>query len=256
MPLLNYILTDGPASATPLIIAHGLFGSARNWNVIAKKLATDRRVVAVDMRNHGDSFRDPDHSYAALARDLAEVIGQTGGTAHVLGHSMGGKAAMALALTRPDLVRRLIVADIAPVPYDHRHDANIAAMRAVDLGKVTRRADADAQLARHIADAGLRGFFLQSLAITADGASWKLNFDALAQNAAAITGFPEFDASFTGPTLFVRGANSDYIRPGHQQIIRALFPKADVAELAGAGHWLQADKPSELIAAIKGFLTD
>ncbi len=256
MPLLNYIRHDGPTNTVPLVIAHGLFGSARNWNVIAKKLASDRQVIAVDMRNHGESFWDNDNSYPALADDLVEIITHFSGKAHVLGHSMGGKAAMVLALSRPELVDRLIAVDIAPVAYTHSHAANIAAMRSVDLNKVTRRSEADAQLAQHLPDAGLRAFFIQSLAITPEGAKWKLNLDALEQNATQIIGFPAITSQFASPTLFLKGALSDYINPANEPQIRALFPNSKISQIEGAGHWLQADKPGELTETVAGFLTN
>ena len=254
MPLLHFINHPGPADATPLLIAHGLFGSARNWNVIARKLASDRPVIAVDMRNHGESFHHLDNSYHALADDLASIIEHAGGKAHLLGHSMGGKAAMVLALHRPEMIAKLVIADIAPVNYSHNHSANFAAMRSVDLGRVTRRADADAQLALTTPDAGLRGFFLQSLAITPEGARWKLNLENLETNAARITGFPETQGSFQGPTLFVKGSLSDYIKTEDELKIRELFPQAHIETIADAGHWLQADQPVALVAALAIFL--
>ena len=124
-------------AASPTLIAHGLFGSARNWGVIAKRLSDRGPVAAVDMRNHGDSPREDDHSYAALAQDLSEVIASNWGQADVVGHSMGGKAAMVCALTAPDAVRRLVVADIAPVGYSHTQVHLIHAMRALDLSQIT-----------------------------------------------------------------------------------------------------------------------
>ena len=145
--MLNYsefgTATDYPA----LLIAHGLFGSGRNWNVIAKRLADQRRVVTVDMRNHGDSPRADTQTYHDMAGDLAEVIERLGAPMDVCGHSMGGKASMMLALKHSDLVRRLIIADIAPVPYNHSQQEFIDAMRSVDLSLLTRRSDAQDQLA-------------------------------------------------------------------------------------------------------------
>ena len=145
--MLNMLDYPGPGEV-PLLIAHGLFGSARNWNVIAKRLSDERRVVAVDMRNHGDSPWSDDHSYPALADDLAEVIDALGGRADVLGHSMGGKAAMTLAAQSPGRVRRLLVADIAPVDYAHSQAPVVEALQAVDLAQVARRSDADRRHAR------------------------------------------------------------------------------------------------------------
>jgi pimeloyl-ACP methyl ester carboxylesterase len=148
----------------PLLIAHGLFGSARNFNTLGKRLATTRRVVMVDMRNHGASPWDPDNSYPALADDLAEAVTRLcGGKAVVLGHSMGGKAAMTMALTHPELLAALIVADIAPVAHTHTHLNYIEAMQAVDFAQVARRSDADPMLAAEVPEPMLRSFLLQNL---------------------------------------------------------------------------------------------
>jgi pimeloyl-ACP methyl ester carboxylesterase len=191
-----------------------------------------------------------------LADDLAEIITHFGGKAHILGQSMGGKAAMVLVLTQPDLLAKLVVVDIAPVAYAHSHAANIDAMRSVDLTKVTRRADADTQLARRVSDAGLRAFFLQSLAITPEGAAWRLNLDALESNDQQITGFPAMTSQFGGPTLFLKGALSDYINATNESQIQVLFPSARTTTIEEAGHWLQADKPAELVHALTNFLAE
>jgi esterase len=245
----------GPATARPpLLIAHGLFGSARNWSAIGKRLALHRQVIAVDMRNHGDSPRSPAHDYPSMAADLAETIAAHGGRADVLGHSMGGKAAMVLALTEPARVNRLIVADVAPVAYGHSQIEYVRAMQAVDLGAVARRSDADAELARSVPEPSLRAFFLQSLAIRPDGASWKLNLDALDDQMPAIMDFPDLAGSFGGPTLFLTGATSTYVRPEHWPRIRALFPAAEHQAIPDAGHWLHADAPGPFIEAVAGFL--
>ena len=166
--ILNSIVNGETQSGTPLLIVHGLFGSARNWGVLAKRLSADRQVISVDMRNHGASFHSGDNSYADLAGDLVNVIEGIGRTVDVLGHSMGGKTAMVLALSRPDLVARMIVADIAPVRYLYSPSEEIAAMKAVDLSKVERRRDADAQLVDWVDSAALRSFLLQRLTF-ADG---------------------------------------------------------------------------------------
>jgi pimeloyl-ACP methyl ester carboxylesterase len=244
-----------PTDAPPLLIAHGLFGSARNWGVIAKRLSDRREVIAVDMRNHGASPWTQDHRYHDLAGDLAEVIAAHGGRADILGHSMGGKAAMALALTRPDRVRRLVVADIAPVAYTHSQSHLIAAMRGLDLATIARRSDADAALADRIVDPGVRAFLLQSLDLKASPPEWRLNLDTLEAEMTGIVGWPDdLTGRFDGPTLFLSGAASDYVRPGHRDRIKALFPAARFAKIPGAGHWLHAEKPRDFEAAVRAFL--
>lgn len=251
--MLTTTLTGDPTDRPPLLIAHGLFGSARNWNVVAKRLSDTRQVLSVDMRNHGESGFAASHSYVDLAADLAEVIAAHGGNADVLGHSMGGKAAMMLALTRPGLVHRLVVADIAPVPYGHSQSHLIEAMRSVDLSRIETRRDADAQLQPLVAEDGVRAFLLQSLDVK--GKRWRLNHDVLEADMDKITGWPEdVSGQFDGPVLMLSGAESDYVLPEHRDRIRGYFPKARFAKIPGAGHWLHADKPREFEAAIRAFL--
>lgn len=249
--MLTYTI-HGDAAATPLLIAHGLYGSGRNWNVIAKRLSAQRRVITVDMRNHGHSFWSDDHSYPAMGHDLAQVIDNIGAPMDVLGHSMGGKAAMMLALTRPDAVRSLIVADIAPVAYSHTQIQFIEAMRAVDLSSVTRRSDANEQLAANGVEAALCSFLTQSLDVA--GKRWRLNLDALAANMDAILSFPQTEDRFDGPTLFLSGAKSDYVSRDRRPTIQGLFPQARFAKVPGAGHWLHADNPRAFEQNVSAYL--
>ena len=249
--MLNTI-PHGEATEKPtLLIAHGLFGSGRNWGVIAKRLADRGRVVAVDMRNHGTSAWEATQSYFDMAADLAAVIESLGQPVDIVGHSMGGKAAMVLALTRPDLLRRLIVADIAPVAYGHTQLHLINALREVNLNQVERRADAEAQL-QGIEDPALRSFLLQSLDIKEN--KWRLNLEVLAEEMPKILSFPEITGSFEQPTLFLAGADSQYVLPEHRPEIKRLFPTARFAKIPGAGHWLHAEKPREFEAAVRAFL--
>jgi esterase len=243
-----------PADAPPLVIAHGLYGSARNWGVIARRLADRRDVVAVDMRNHGLSPRHETQSYPEMAADLAQVIEGLGQRADILGHSMGGKAAMVLALTRPDLIRKLIVADIAPVAYTHDQTRHVLAMRGIPLARVTTRAEADASLATAVDDPALRAFFLQSLDFRNQPPEWRLNLDILGLEMPKIVGWPDITGQFTGPTLFLTGADSSYVRPEHRDTIRALFPKARFAKIPGAGHWLHAEQPRAFEETVRVFL--
>lgn len=248
--MLNYV-TYGDIEAPNLLIAHGLFGSARNWGVIAKRLSDQFHVVAVDMRNHGQSPRGATQSYFDMAADLAEVLGHFG-PSHVLGHSMGGKASMVLALTQPELLNKLIIADIAPVGYGHTQSHLIDAMRQVDLGEVKTRGDADRQLSAYIEEDGVRAFLLQSLDVAAK--EWRLNFDVLEAEMPLIIGFPDVTGSFSEGTLFLSGAASDYLMPDHRGAIRTLFPSARFAKIPQAGHWLHAEKPREFEAAVRVFL--
>ncbi|WP_323771551.1 alpha/beta fold hydrolase [Antarctobacter sp.] len=249
--MLNTI-SYGTPGPTPLIIVHGLYGSGRNWGVIAKRLADHRHVLTPDMRNHGDSPRTDTHSYPDLAADLADLIDAHGGRAHVVGHSMGGKASMTLALQHPEKIASLLVADIAPVAYTHSQIQFIEAMRAVDLSRVEKRSDAVAQLAEHVPDKTLQSFFTQSLDL--QNKRWKLNLDTLADEMPKILGFPDVTGSYDGPTLFLSGGQSDYVLPEHRDRIRALFPKARYAKMPKAGHWLHADDPRGFEASVRAFL--
>ncbi|MEO8241772.1 MAG: alpha/beta fold hydrolase [bacterium] len=254
--MLAYTLhkSDGPVSLPTLMIVHGLFGSGRNWGVIARRLAVGRDVAAVDMRNHGFSPRAATQSYPDMAADLAEVIHALGGPVDMVGHSMGGKAAMQLALTEGTLLRRLVVADIAPVAYSHDQSGHIHAMRGLDLTGLTQRSEADRRLAAVLPDPGLRAFFLQSLDLKAQPPEWRLNLDVLEAEMPKIVGWPGSQGRFDGPVLFLSGADSLYVMPEYRQTIRALFPAARFAKLIGAGHWLHADKPREFEETVRAFL--
>lgn len=250
--MLNVISQGASGAHPPLLIVHGLFGSGRNWGVIARRLAEDRLVLTPDMRNHGDSPRLEPQDYPAMAADLAEVIEANGGRADVVGHSMGGKASMVLALTRPELVNSLLVADIAPVSYGHDQRPNIDAMRRVDLSAVTRRSEVATQLGQWVKDPSLQSFLAQSYDPRTH--DWKLNLDVLARDMPYILGFPEVSGQYDGPTLFLSGGKSDYVLPEHRSLIRPLFPRARYAKLPEAGHWLHADAPRDFENSVRAFL--
>ena len=243
----------GTVTSQPsLLIVHGLFGSARNWGAAARRLADRGLVVVPDLRNHGDSPWADSQSYPDMASDLAD-LSALHGPMDVLGHSMGGKAAMLLALTRPDLVGRLIVADIAPVAYGHSHSGHIAAMRALDIAGITSRSQADLRLAQTVADPGIRAFLLQSLDLKSDPHRWRLNLDVLERDMGLITGWPHVSGQYPGPTLFLSGTLSDYVQPTHRAPIKALFPAARFAKIPDAGHWLHADQPRAFEATVRAF---
>jgi len=238
-----------------LLIVHGLFGSGRNWGVIARHLADTRDTVTVDLRNHGFSPRHPTQSYPDMAADLAQVIATLTGPVDLLGHSMGGKAAMLLALTQPALIRRLVVADIAPIAYSHDQTRNIEAMRGLDLSHLTSRTEADRRLSATLPDPALRAFFLQSLDLKAHPPQWRLNLDVLEAEMPLIVGWPAVTGQFPGAALFLSGAESSYVLPEHRPVIRDLFPKSRFARLPGVGHWLHAEKPRDFEETVRVFLT-
>ncbi|AXT33829.1 alpha/beta fold hydrolase [Phaeobacter sp. LSS9] len=249
--MLNTIRHGAPTDKPTLMIAHGLYGSARNWGAIAKRLCDEREVIAIDMRNHGSSPWTETHSYHDMADDLAEVIAAHGGPVDMIGHSMGGKAAMTLALNHPQALRRLLVADIAPVAYQHSQIQYIHAMRQVDLAKVERRSDAEAQLANLGVEKALQSFFTQSLDLP--NRRWRLNLDTLEHDMPHIMGFPETDAQWDGSTLFLSGAASDYVLPEHRPLIKARFSQSHFAKLPDCGHWLHAENPRAFVATARGF---
>lgn len=249
---------SGPTSGLPVILVHGLFGQGRNLGAQARRLATMRPVVTVDLRNHGDSPQNDRADYPALADDLADLIADLGGRVDLAGHSMGGKAAMVLALTRPDLLRRLVVMDIAPVAYPHDQTAYIDAMEALDLPALTRRSQADAALSAHVADPGIRAFLLQSLDLKSVPPRWKLNLPVLRAAMPQLVGWPDGlqAASFAGPVMAMRGALSDYVTDDGLAALRGHFPDLRVVTLKDAGHWLHADAPGAVAETLASFLGD
>lgn len=251
--MLNYLMHSGPEGLPPLLIVHGLYGSARNWGVIAKRMSDSRTVIAVDLRNHGDSPWFETHTYFDLANDLAELINELGIRPDIMGHSMGGKAAMVLALRYPDVINRLIVADIAPVAYTHDQTQYIKAMQSVDLASVQKRSDASEQLAKMVPEPTLQSFFTQSLDVK--NRKWKLNLDVLEKEMHHIIGFPEVTGQFDKPTLFLTGAKSTYVLPEHRSQTKSLFPNAKFAKIPEAGHWLHAEKPREFEASLRAFFS-
>jgi pimeloyl-ACP methyl ester carboxylesterase len=241
----------------PVVILHGLLGSARNWTSIGKELAGTHRVFALDLRNHGRSPWAPTMSFDDMAGDVAAFIEARGiGPVALIGHSFGGKVAMRLALTRPELALRLIVVDVAPVAYANTFGPFVEAMRRVDLAAVERRADADLQLQGAVPDAALRNFLLQNLVKTDAGFVWRVNLEALAANMDELAGFavPAANAAYPGPTLFIAGGRSRYIQPEHRPLIARLFPKAHHVVIADAGHWPHVERPVAFLTHVRAFL--
>ena len=241
----------------PVVILHGLFGSKRNWTSIARQLAVTCRVVSVDLRNHGESPWDSRHDYPSLAADVALVLEQqVGRPAAVIGHSMGGKAAMVLALTRPDLVERLVVVDIPPAESIGTQDVFIRAMRQVPLATLAQRTEVGTLLSEAIPDPAIRGFLLTNLVAGPGGLSWAINLDTLASEFDAIRGFPDMTAAQPcgKPALFLLGGRSDYVQPRHHAQIHRLFPAAEIEVIPEAGHWVHAEAPAAFLAAVQRFL--
>ena len=240
----------------PVIILHGLYGSSANWGSVARALAGRHRLILPDLRNHGDSPHRPGMSYEAMAADVVELMDGLGLDAPALvGHSMGGKVVMTLALQRPHRVRRLCVVDIAPVSYPPHLDDILAALEGVDLARTTSRAEADRQLAGRVDSPMVRAFLLQSLGCHDGRCRWRLNLPALRAGFGQLIDFPALAGSYGGPALFLAGERSDYVTEGHLPAIQARFPAATVERVAGAGHWVHVDAPDVTIDLLREFLS-
>ncbi|KPP99282.1 alpha/beta fold hydrolase [Marinobacter sp. HL-58] len=259
---LNYRITgDG----SPLILLHGLFGSLENLGGISRRLQDQWQIHALDQRNHGSSPHTDTMDYPSMADDVLAYMDARGlDRAAILGHSMGGKTAMQLALQAPERVDRIIVADIAPVTYHPRHDAVLEGLTAIDTGAIRSRQDADRLLAEYVEEPGVRQFLLKNLVRVADNERndypglyrWRLNLPVIAQCYPKLALAPEGDGPFEGPVLFIKGADSAYIQEKHRDEIRRLFPNADLRIMTGTGHWLHAEKPDSFAALCRRFLTE
>ena len=246
----------GAGAGAPVVLLHGLFGAAKNLGQIARALSTRAAVFSLDLRNHGDSPHAAAMDYPTLAADVAETMAAHGlPNAAVIGHSMGGKAAMTLALTQPALVDRLAVLDIAPVAYVDGFDAYVRAMQAVPLSPTLTRHQAEAALAAAVPALALRQFFLNNL-ILGPAPHWRLGLTEIAAALPGLTSWtdPPGADPFIGPALFLNGANSSYVGPEAEAPIARLFPNATRRTIEGAGHWLHAEQPAAVIAALEEFL--
>ena len=243
---------QGPA----LVILHGLFGSGTNWNSQAKRLTDHFDVILPDARNHGRSPHAPDMSYAVMADDLRQLMDDLAlDNAVVLGHSMGGKTAMTLALRAPERVRALVVADIAPVDYHEQSNSPlIEALQRVDLSGITSRAEADSALAADIPQPMVRQFLLTNLQYEDQHYRWRIPLDTLAERLPELESFPAMEATYSGPALFLYGTESSYVRPDMQTTIRRYFPSAELRSIPQAGHWLHAEQPQLFADELQRFL--
>lgn len=242
----------------PVVLLHGLLGAAGNFGAVQKALAAEgRRVLALDLRNHGASPGAPTMSYPEMAADVAETLAAEGvDRAAVIGHSMGGKVAMALALGHAARVSRLLVADIAPVAYPTPLFARyVAAMRAMPLRPGLTRREADAALAEACPNPALRGFLLQNLLLAEDPPRWRVGLEAIAAELPRIGGWPELDGRYDGPVLALSGDASDYVKPEHHAAFRRLFPAVRFRTMR-AGHWLHAENPAAFLEAVRDFLDE
>ena len=255
--MLLHHLHRGDNNAPPILLLHGLFGSAANLGMVARGLAPHFSVYSLDLPNHGQSPRAQQMSYPDMADSVAEFIEAQGlGPCHVLGHSMGGKVAMQLALQQPDLINKLIVADIAPVQYPAHHDHILAGLDAVAAAAPTDRRAADTVLGEYVNEAGVRAFLLKSWQRDEAGHwDWLINREAIRTNYARL-GEANQGEQFTGPALFIKGSESNYVQTKHREIILQMFPQAQLKVIEGTGHWLHAEKPDLFNKLALRFLLD
>lgn len=240
----------------PIVILHGLLGSGRNWATLAKRLGETHRVFALDLRNHGSSPWADEMTYELMAGDVRQFIEVNGlGPVTLIGHSMGGKTAMRLALDKPSLIEKLVVVDIAPVAYQHSFGGYVEAMQAIDVASLSSRNEIGDRLSATVPEAGVRAFLLQNLIRQDEGFAWRANLDGLAKAMPALMTFPSTDDDrFDRPTVFLAGVNSDYVKPAHETEIQRHFPNAETHRIADAGHWLHAEQPDSFLAHVQEFL--
>lgn len=239
----------------PLVILHGLLGSLDNWHTLSKIFAGSFRVLAVDQRNHGRSPHSEVMTYDAMAEDLSHLLDQLHiPSAHVLGHSMGGKTAMQFALSYPNRVDKLIVVDIAPREYPRLHDEILDALVSVDLNEATSRQQVDGELSKRIPDFAVRQFLMKNLIRDSVGTfSWKANLEVLQRNYMEIAREITSPVPFPGPTLFVKGEQADYVLDSDVPMIEELFPNAHVVGV-NSGHWIHAESPTVFADIVMSFL--
>jgi esterase len=243
---------QGPA----LFVLHGVFGSGDNWLTVTKQLAEHFTVYLIDQRNHGRSFHSQDFSYPILCQDVVDFAQDQGvDSFHLIGHSMGGKVAMNLAVLHPGLLRKMVVVDIAPRYYTPHHQQIIAGFDAVQLATIQSRSEAEQQMAAFIDEPDVRQFLLKNLYRTETGSyDWRINLPILRKAVMEIgQGLPE-GPPISVPTLFLKGGNSRYISAQDEVEIAQRFTHSMIETIAGAGHWLQAEKPVEFLETVMPFL--
>lgn len=255
--MLNYRLYGRLGSGQiPLVVLHGLLGALDNWHTFARGQEEARAVIAVDLRNHGLSPHVEGMSYQQMVADVLEVLDALQITAcYLMGHSMGGKLAMNLALQHPQIVERLLVVDIAPKAYPPRHQALLQAMVTMPLAELRSRKQADEWLAPVVNHPFERGFLLKNLARAGDGSFyWQCNLPEITRHYLKISGFPQTGASYAGKTLFIRGGQSDYVSEGDGALIHSSFPNARIETIAEAGHLPHVQTPVVFTELVDVFL--
>ncbi|MEM6726762.1 MAG: alpha/beta fold hydrolase [Bacteroidota bacterium] len=242
----------------PIVILHGLFGTLDNWQTIAKQLAEEHLVYIVDQRNHGKSPHTEAFSYALMAEDLLEFLADKGiFRTHIIGHSMGGKTAMQFALEHPDYVDKLVVVDIGPYQYPGGHQQIFDALFSVDLEQLSSRKEIQEKLAEKIEGQSVLLFLMKNLTRLPEGGyRWKMNLKSLYENYQAILSALPEEELFDGETLFIRGAQSNYIPEDGEAALKAWFPDSKLISIPNAGHWVHAEAPQPFLTTLKAYLND
>ncbi len=240
----------------PLVVLHGLFGMLDNWQGLAKQFGQFFETHIIDQRNHGKSFHDSSHSYDLMCADLLAYLDHHKlDKVYIVGHSMGGKAAMLFACNYPDRVEKLVVVDIAPKYYAPHHQEILAGLHAVEKAGVQSRKQADELLASHFSQLGIRQFLLKNLYWkTKEELSFKFNLSALSDEILNVGEALAEDAIYKEPTLFIDGGNSNYILPEDIELIETHFPDAEVVTIDNAGHWVHAENPTDFFEEVSRFL--
>ena len=247
---------EAVGEGSSVIILHGLLGSAENWRSMSRRLGAHYKAFAVDLRNHGRSPHSEIFDYDVMAADLREFVEQHALTRiMLLGHSIGGKVAMQFAIDHPDRVDKLVIVDIAPKRYEPSQHDLLEALRLLDLPRYNSFGDVDAALAAAISDASLRQFLLKNLARDENGhLRWKIDLEAIERNYHKLLRGLAAERTFDKPSLFIRGGRSNYIEDTDAPLIRQIFPQAEIATLAQAGHWVHVDLPEEFFQTVVNFL--
>ncbi|MEP1446772.1 MAG: alpha/beta fold hydrolase [Paraglaciecola sp.] len=256
MNKVNYQIHSDSEHKPWLMLIHGLFGSLDNLSALRRQFTDTYQVISIDLPDHGKSAFTPQISFELYANRISELLNDLE-IKHLtlVGHSLGGKVAMQLALNQTEKVSRLVVLDIAPVKYSARHNNVFAGLNNVDLKQITSRKEADSALSQYVEDGATRQFLLKSLYNQDQSWGWRFNLKQLQHDYAMISAAITSDTQFLGPVLFIKGEHSDYILPQHKQAVLQLFPNSEYKMVSGTGHWLHAEKPELCGKIISAFLS-
>lgn len=257
MTILNYQLSSDERTKPYITLIHGLFGSLDNLSTVRRALEHEYNVLSVDLPDHGNSFHSDTFSFESYGNSVVELLNHLNiSDTHLLGHSLGGKIGMQVALSFPTKVNKLIVADISPVEYQARHNNVFKALNAVDLDAISSRTEATKLMSEHLDDIGVIQFLLKSLNNKAGNWNWLFNLSMLQRDYQYLSQGISSSSRFDSPTLFIKGGKSDYILSEHRPAIMQLFPQSQAKIISSAGHWLHAEKPDTFNRIISAFLVE